>query len=801
MMHNYLKIAVRNLQKKTSTNLINIAGLAVGMACCLLIVLYIRRERGMDAFHADADRIFRVLLHVKMANGELKLPTVPPAVAPSIVAESNKVEAFARVWNTGEMTVRTHPDKVFYEEGIFADSAFLSMFSFPILTGAEAANALKSPGNIVISAKMADRYFPGQMAVGQVLMLDAKRPYTVSAVMQNVPDNSHLQFSFVLPWTAIGMSQSESGDDNWGWAGPSTFLKLTAASDRDMVEGQLPAMLKKHLEEGRANRFSLHLQSLRDIYFGSADYRRAPAAHYGDMRYLQLFSWLAALILAIACINFMNLSTARATERAREVGMRKSVGATKSQLVGQFLAEGMLMSAIAFCLALGLAALAVPFTASVFGTQLHLNFMEDPALIGIFLGIALTTGLLAGAYPAFVLASFRPIEVLKNHLQQNKAGLWLRKCLVVTQFTASVALAVASIVVYRQMAFMQAQNPGFDKSQVLVLPLKGNNMGGKLPLLKSTLSRNPAVQSLAFGSNAFDGSATTTSVTPEGAGEADVRQVALYSVDDQWLQTTGVRLLAGRFFSAEFPADTFENNPSILINESAAREFGFGSPEMAIGKHVAALHSNSAKIVGVVSDFNFNSMRTAIEPMLFFKRPQDWGNLFIRLQGGNPAAVLASLKTDWAQVFSEYPFDYYFLDSHLAELYKTEKRVSRLSNLATGLALFIAALGLFGLAMFMAEQRRKEIGVRKVLGASVAGITGLLTKDFLKLVIVAILIASPIAYFFMKKWLSDFAYRIEMEWWMFAGAGLAALLIAFLTVGFQSVKAALANPTRSLRSE
>ena len=800
MLSNYYKLALRNLLKNKTFSALNIVGLAVGMACCLLIILYVRRERSMDTFHTAANQIYKVLLHVQMAEDMLKMASLPPAFAPRIVSEISGVEAFVRVYDTGEMSVRSTPEQVFYEEGIYADTAFFDLFTFPILSGNGAKQALSRPGNIVISQKMAEKFFPGQDPVGQLLTMDAKRPFTVAAVMRNVPDHSHLQFDFVLPWSALLAVQPDSDDENWGWAGSTTFLKLAAGKDPQVVENQLPDLLKRHLHDQRATRFSLHLQGLPEVYFGSGDYRNVLAKSLGEVKYLHLFSWLAAIILAIACVNFMNLSTARATERAREVGMRKSLGAGKSQLVGQFLSEGMVMAGLAFLLALGLASAAAPFSGPLFGVPLRINFLQDPSLALIFLGIAVGTGLLAGFYPAFVLSAFQPVEILKNTFRQKTGGIWLRKGLVILQFAATVVLMVASMVIFQQMRFLQSQNPGFDKEQVIVLPLQGNGMQDKAPRLRQLLENTPAAVSVCLSSNAFDGNASSSTVLPEGAGEGGGWQTVFYSVDDHWLRTTGIRLVAGRFFSPAFTADTATHLGSVLVNETAARSYGWGTPEQCLGKRIAA-NRDTAVVVGVVSDFNFASLHTAVEPIILYKLPGEFANAMVRLQPGDPTAALAAMKNTWQQVFPDYPFEYFFLDEHLADLYQTEQRVARLSSVATGLAIAVACLGLFGLALFTVQRKSKEIGIRKVLGASVAGISGLLAKDFLALVLVAIVIATPIAYYFMQQWLADFAYRIELQWWMFALAGLAAVLIAFLTVGFQSVKAALANPVQSLRSE
>lgn len=800
MVKNYLSLALRNLLKNKTFSSLNIAGLTLGLACCLLIVLYVRRERNMDSFHAAGDRICKILLHAKMADGELKMAALPPAFAPRIAREIAGIERFVRVYDTGKTSVSHTPERVFYEEGLYADSSFFQVFSFPIQQGEPADQALKRAGNIVISERLADKYFPQKKPLGQTLTLDAKRKYTVAAIMRNVPDHSHLQFDFVLPWSDLAKVQSEADDDNFGWAGPSAFIQLSPGVVAQNIENQFPDLLKRHLNDARATRFSLHLQALGDVYFGSGAYRNVLAKSLGDARYLQIFSWLAALILAIACVNFMNLSTARSADRAREVGMRKSLGATKQQLVGQFLSEGMLTALLAFVLALGLAALLAPWSGPFFGVPLHLDFGKDPMLLGIFTGIAMLTGLVAGFYPAFVLSAFKPVEVLKNTFRRKLAGLWLRKGLVIGQFAVTIALVLGALVVFRQMRYLQDKNPGFDKEHVLVLPLQGDISRQTSAMLKESLKQTAGVLSVCHSSNTFDGRGSSSTLKPEGGDEDSGRQTVFYSVDDEWLQTMGVRLMAGRFFAPAFPADTAQHLGSVLVNETAAREFGWGTPEQAIGKRINA-NRDTAIVVGVVSDFNFVSFHQAVAPIVLYKTPGEWGNLIVRLQGGNPANTIAAFQRIWQQILPEYPFEYFFLDEHLSELYETEHRVARLSGAATLLAIVVACLGLFGLALFTMQRRTKEIGIRKVLGASVAGITGLLAKDFLKLVLIAIAIASPSAYYFMQKWLSGFAYRIDMQWWMFAVAGASAIGIAFLTVGGQAAKAALTNPVKSLRSE
>jgi putative ABC transport system permease protein len=800
MLSNYLLIALRNLRKRPVFSAINLLGLTLGLTACLLILLYVRREKSMDTFHQSADRIFKVLLHVQMTDGTLKMAALPPAFAPRLLRDISSVESAVRVYDPREMSVSAVPEQVFYEQVFYADTSFFDVFSFPIVEGAMPKQALARPNGVVISQKMADKYFPGQNAIGQSLLFDAKHYFTVSAVMANVPANSHLQFDVVLPWSTLKVIQPQADDDNFGWAGASCFLKLANSTDVQQVENQIPALLKKYFDDNRATRFSLHLQSFPSVYFGSGDYQNVLAQSLGDKRYLNLFSWLAVIILAIACINFINLSTARASERAREVGMRKSLGAARGQLVRQFLSEGMVLAVFAFVLALGVLRLLAPYSGLLFGVPLQLDFASDPALLTLFGGIVLGTGLLAGFYPAFVLSAFRPVAVLKNQLSPPKAGLWLRKSLVVVQFTATVVLMIASLVVFRQMKFLQEKNPGFNQEQVLVLPLKGKGMQQAAPRLSQLLTNQTGVTSVCLSSHVFDGSVSSSTTAPEGTPEGGGWQTAFYSVDDAWLRTTGVRLLAGRFFAPEFTRDTATHLASILVNETAVREFGWRDPGNALGKRIAA-NQDTAIVVGVVSDFNFNSLHSAIAPIMLYKDPSQWLNVMVRLQSGSPASTLTAMRDHWQTVYPQYPFEYYFLDEHLAQLYQTEQRAALISACGTGLAIGVACLGLLGLTLFTVQRKSKEIGIRKVLGATVAGITGLLAKDFLKLVLIAIVIASPIAYYFMQKWLSDFAYRIELQWWMFAAAGILALAIAFLTVGFQSVKAALANPVKSLRSE
>ncbi len=792
MSQNNLKIALRNLRRHKIFTALNIAGLAVGMLCCMLIVLFLRFEKSMDGFHANADRIYKLRISVKMNDGDLRIASAPPAMGPTMKAELAGIEQFTRVYTPGEVMVKAG-DKFFFEDNVFlADSSFFRIFTFPLLQG-DPETALRDPAGLVLSKRIAEKYFGKNDPMGQTLILQNSQPFLVTGVMQDAPENSTLAFDFILPWSAHPLW--EHNPDDWTWASPMGFLLLDSQTDPKTIEAQLPGFMKKHVDAQLAARWSTYLQPLRDVYFDSGGWM-GQFGKMGNRRYSAIFSFLALIVLCIACINFINLSTARAQERAREVGVRKTLGAVRGELIRQFLTEGMLTALLAFAVALALAHLLLPQANQLFGNELTIHFLQDKGLFLTWLGIALLAGFFAGSYPAFVLSGFRPVEALKSlSALKGAKGAWLRKGLVVTQFAASVLLIIGSLVIGAQLSFLQNKNLGFDKEQVVCLPLRTQEARARGRLLTEDFKNHPLVVGATAANDLFGYSGSSSTYKVEGVDGG--YHVVEYAVAANWLETMNIPLLAGRSFRAESPADTAE---SVLVNVAAVRQFGWQTPENALGKKVYT-DGDSLRVVGVTDAFHFNSLHEAIQPIIIHYQPADLSNVLIRVRPGNMATTVAALESRWEEILPEQPFEHLWLEAHLNTLYETEQKVKRLTTAGTGLAIFVACLGLFGLAVFTTRQRRKEIGIRKVLGATVTGIVGLLSKDFLKLVFIALVIASPLAWFFMKKWLADFAYHIDIPWTVFAVAGGMAVSAAFLTVSFQSVKAALDNPVNSLKNE
>jgi putative ABC transport system permease protein len=832
MLHRHLLLALRQMRRRAFFSSINIAGLAVGLAACWLIGLYVFHEKNYDAYLPCADRVCAVALDLKMGEEEGRTTNTPPPIGPRLAADFPEIELTARTFSLGTTVVKNeqpgHAPMVFNEGGAMAaDTAFLELFGFPMAEG-DALTALDRPGSLVLTEAMAEKYFGQQSAMGQPLTLN-DRQFAVTGIVRDLPATSSVQFDFLLPMADFKVVERFAW--SWVWLQVDTWARLRKAPDASHLAGleaKFPDMVRRYapaayerigqdFEENlrRGDRYDLRLLPLRSLHLGQAGLT-SRLGTIGDGEQVAMFALIGGLILLLACVNFMNLSTARSLQRAREVGVRKALGSQRGALVGQFLAESLLYSGVAMLLALGLAAVALPFFNRLTGYAWGLGDLFSPQLLGFVAALPLLTGLLGGLYPAFFLSKFKVAEAFKNSAPTGRGGhAGARSGLVVFQFAVSIVLMLSSFTVYRQLEFAQRQSPGLQREHVLVVenarhlsPSNSPSGGGETrrEAFRQQLLQLPEVMSATHSTFLPSLGSFGDFYEPEqGAQHRPVVQslpISSYLTDADFVPSLGMEVLAGRNF---LPNGGKLDSTSVLLNEAAVRAIGWDDP---VGKWMRYPGNANQRfqVVGVVRDFHVGSVRMPIEPVAIFHETSQtyrtWAScMALRLRPGSEQQAIEKVAALWKNAVPGAPFEYDFLDASFARLYRAEAQTGSVLGVFTGLALLIGCLGLFALAAFSAERRTKEIGVRKVLGASVAGITGLLAKDFLKLVVVAILIASPVAYFFMQKWLSDFAYRIDIQWWMFAAAGAAAVGIAFLTVGFQSMKAALTNPVKSLRSE
>ncbi|GGB87648.1 ABC transporter permease [Dyadobacter sediminis] len=807
MLRSYITIACRNLVRYKGYTFINVFGLAIAIACCLVIFLFVQDELRFDRFHAKAKQIHRIINHRSSDGVQMVMARTPPAYGPALERTFPEVLQSTRIFGFGNKELVAYGNRKFFETGILlADSTFFEMFSFPLTRG-NANQVLNSPDAIVISETMAEKYFGNQDPLGKQLVLDGSYKFRVTGIMRDMPAQSHLKASFIGSFDALREIVSAERLQSWGWQQFYTYITLSEGSDPAKLNAKLPAFLAQHAKEEASQQNSrdhYQLQALTDIHLRSSDIEY-DIVEKGNIQYIYAFSLVAVFTLLIACFNFMNLSTARSARRAREVGMRKAIGAQRIQLIGQFLGESILQTGMALVLAILLTAIVIPTLNNWTGKTLLLSSLSTfPFLLGLF-GFTLLIGLLAGSYPAFFLSGFKPLHVLKGMVITGNSATFLRRNLVVVQFVVSIMLMIGAGVVFFQVRYIQEKNLGFSNEQLITMPIRNTTMLQNIETIKAELRQNPSILNATAcygvpgGQFAGDGI-----VIP---GRTEEFSTNMFLVDEDYIPTLGMTMAAGRNFSKSFGNDARE---AFILNETAVRELGWGKPESAIGKTVnwrqwqPATPADSikrGKVIGVVKDFNYKTIHQKIEPMVLQIVPAEFSQVVVRIRPEASRSALAMLAEKWKAAASEWPFEYTFLDEQFAAQYKSEQIFSKVFGLFTFLSIFITCLGLFGLAAFTAEQRTKEIGVRKVLGASVASIVALLSKDFLMLVLIALVIASPVAWYAMNYWLEAFAYRIEIQWWMFVLAGSLAIAIAFFTVFFQSVKAALLNPVKSLRSE
>jgi putative ABC transport system permease protein len=809
MIKNYLKVALRNLWKSKGFTAINVIGLASGLGVCLLIVLYVMDETSYDRYNAKADRIYRLDADIFFNGTQFSSATSPKPLPVTLVKEFPQVENMVRVsyFNSqSDVLIKKNGNWIQDHRLGFADSTFFEVFTVPLLAG-DPATALKEPHSICLDETAARRYFGTTDVVGKTLELENKTFCKITGVFKDVPRQSHFHFSFIRP-----LRDSYMGDENqWLSNGVVSYILVRPGTDRAALQARVDATVNKYLSkqleamlhitaqqmQQQGSYFRYHLMPVTDIHLHSnKSYEFEPG---GNISYVYVFSVIAILILVIACVNFMNLSTARSASRAKEVGIRKVAGSTKGNLIIQFLAESMLVSFFSLVLALGIALVLLPMFNNLAGKELHAATLFSPRFLLLLVALGVLVGCLAGSYPAFYLSSFQPIHVLKGKIAAGFRNSWLRSGLVVFQFIISIGLIISTIVIYNQLNYIRNRSVGFNREQVLVVH-NAYTAGDAVKTMRkelvqlpgiadATLSGDMPTQGTGYNQNGWWRNASLDA-------KATVVLTDIY-IDDHYIPTLGMQMVKGRNFSIDFPTDS----GAVLINESAAALLGYKDPlKERLWQPNDSMKPVAHPIIGVVKDFNFSSMHEKIGPMVMTLR-NSWGNLAIRLRPGDIASRVGRVEAEWKKFAPGLPFSYTFMDDDFNKLYHAEQQTGRLFIAFAVFAIFIACLGLFGLVTYAAEQRTKEIGIRKVLGARVTGIVSLLSRDFTRLVLIAALIAFPVAWWAMHQWLQSFAYRTAIDWWIFPLAAVVALLIALVTVSFQTVRAALANPVRSLRSE
>lgn len=802
MIRNYFKVAFRALVKNKSLSIINILGLSTGMACSLLIFLFAKDELSYDRFHRDSARIYRVVKDFINDDGS-RIPdaTTPAPLAKAMQREIPEVEKITRIHpNWGGTTLIQVGDKTFSEQLVWrVDSSFFDVFTFPFIRG-DAKHALNDVNSIVLTESAARRYFGDDDPIGRTLRLDQQSDVSVTGVIKDVPDQSHFHFDFLLSFRRLPAEI----ETNWGGYNYYTYVKVEPGTDVAAFEKKIQDVY----ERNQKDRYSdFYVQPLTDIHLTSK--LKWELEPNGDKVYVYVFMLIAVFILVIAAINYINLSTARSSLRAKETGIRKVSGAQRTSLVFQFLLESVIISVFAAVFAISIAYALIPVVNDV--TQKNLQLSGDPLVAFYLLIITVLIGVMAGLFPALYLSSFRPVAVLKGWRMNERGALNLRKTLVVIQFTISIVLIISVLVISQQMHYLQSAKLGFDKDQVLVIRNAWRLSQAERNVFLNSIRQLPTVKKVAMANGILGQGFSTARLRAKGSQQE--QQLNFTSVGYDYLDVVGIQIVEGRGFSADFPADSLDDGISggplsqsiggIVLNERAVKEFGLGVP--AVGKQLVWDTEGDTTyyvdVVGVAKDFHFTSLRNEIKPFGFLLTPTRGGNFTLKLAANDIHGTVARLEKAWKTSFSDVPFEYTFLDDTFSKMYVAEGRFQKVFLSLVVLGIIIACLGLFALATFSAEQRVKEIGIRKVLGASVTHVVALLSKDFLKLVVIALLLAIPLAAYGMHQWLQGFAYRISIEWWIFIASGIISLLIAFLTISTQAIRAAIADPAKSLRAE
>lgn len=785
MFKNYFKIAFRNFHKQKLFSLINIFGLALGMACTILILLWVQDELNFDKFNRNADNIYRVVEIQHYAGGELFPVAVTPGPLAKVLNDNYPEIVNSTRFTFGSRNLR-HGDKIFLEPVAFADPEFLKIFSYPLVFG-NSDNVLSDLHSILMTEKSAEKYFGKENPIGKTIIIDDSLNLTVTGVLRDIPANSHLRFDFLLNFEFLKNLGREL--DEWGNNSFYTYVLLQQGAKVLDVNQKIKDEIKKH-NEGSVT--DLELQPLLKIHLYSAGKYIADIGGLGNIEYVKIFSLVAFIVLFIACINFMNLSTARATKRAREVGMRKVIGADRWHIIKQFYSESMLFSFLALLIALVISFLLLNAFNNLTSKEMSISSLGNSTFIEL-IALTIITGIIAGSYPAIYLSSFLPIKVIKSDSVISGGGSLFRKILVVTQFSLSLILIIGTIVISSQLDYIKNKNLGFDRENVMVVNINKSILAN-IETVKNELKKNPKIISVAAASSGptYVGN-STSGIDWDGKNEDEEVLMHFVATDRDFIQAFNMQMAEGRFYSDDYGSDS----SSAVINEEAAKIMGMKEP---VGQTLT-MWGDKLNIIGVVKNFNFKPLDTKIEPLVLRLNNEFLFSMFVRVKPGDLIGTIDYVKDVYREFSASAPFDYHFLDEDFDNLYRSETRVQALFSYFAVLAIIISCLGLFGLASYIAERRTKEIGIRKILGASVHGVTILLSKEFINWVLLANIIAWPVAYYLMNNWLQGFAYRIKITAWPFLISGVIALLIAVATVSFQSIKAAVANPVDSLRNE
>lgn len=790
MFKNYFITAIRRLVKNKSFSALNMMGLALGMTCSLLIFLWVNDERQMDKFNEHNDRLFR-LYELQHTDGKINVQLNTPALLPAELKRVIPAVQYATGFGRKETFTFQAGEKKMKKDGSFADADFFKMFSYKIIEG-NAATALNTPSDIAISRSMAEEFFGSpQLAVGKILRLENKNDYKVTVVFGDVPENSSLKFDYLLNWNALYEQYPRM--KTWEKTAGITYVMLKEGVPVAAFEKQVAHFLNNYSHFDAGYTAELAVQRFDEMYLYS-NFNDKGQQEGGRIEYVRLFSFVALFVLLIACINFMNLTTAGSVKRAREIGVRKAIGAVRSALIGQFIGEAIVMAFFSMIIALLLLVMLLPAFNALTQKQISYPFINGNFYLYI-IAATFVTGLVSGSYPALFLSSFNPVKVLKGTLKINSGNTLFRKALVVFQFVMAIFLIIGTIVIAKQVHYIQTKNLGFNR-QDLIYVLQDGDLKYKYKLFKEEALRLPGIKYVSrIGDAPTNITSSTWGIDWQGKDPGQKPTFNLAGIGYDFIKDMDMQIVQGRDFSKDFASDS----AGYILNEEAVRLIGYKDP---IGKSFT-LWDMKGTIIGVVKDFHFNSMHSPISPLVLFfdENDQHGGHILVKTQPGKAKEALAGLSAIWSRLNPAFPFNYQFADEEYDNLYKSEQMVGHLSNWVAFVSIFISCLGLLGLVIFTTTQRTKEIGIRKVLGANSASLFGLVTKEFVVLVVIALLIASPLAWLFMNNWLQDYAYRINISWWIFMVAGLAAIVITIITISFQTLKVILTNPVKTLRTE
>jgi len=787
MFKNYMKIAFRNIKRYRSYSFLNIAGLSVGMACFILIMLFVQYELSYDDFHEKADRIYRAQLKI---NEQYNSVITYGPLAQVLVSEFPEVVDAVRIEHEDEyITALKHENTSFYERGFFVDGNFFRLFTYDLIKG-DFQTALADPFSIVITEKLARKYFGDEEAVGKTLTVIEEGSYDVkiTGIIKNVPKNSHLQFDFLISLASL---KELSDDENYGqeWSGSDflTYIELKSGTDYRDLESKLPAIIEKHDQRGNVN---YYLMPVQDIHLKSQD--NFEILRENDIQNVHFLTIIAYLILVIACINYMNLATAKALRRSKEIGVRKIAGAFRRQLVVQFLNESLILSAIAMVIAACITVGILPAFNNIIDREITYGFFAGITLLPVLVSLVLIVGIFSGIYPALYISSFRPVKALSGSYERLTGKKRLRNVFVTFQFCVSIILITGTLIIGRQLDYIKTTDIGYNREQVLAMPIRDDVIRDNLEALKTDLLKNPAIEYVSASSH------IPNRITWGGnLVSKDNEQIRTNScaVDYDYVDLFDIDVVEGRNFSREFTSD---RNGAFLLNETAVKNLGWKSP---LGREISHWGFKTGKVVGVFKDFHYRSLHRKIGPLYLIFYPERVRILFVKMHSGNIQSVVRFVGETVESYNPEHPFDYFFLDDSFNDMYKSELKFGKIFNWFSALAIFIACLGLLGLISFSAEIRTKEIGIRKVLGASIASVLKLITKEYLLLIAFASVIAWPVSFYFLNNWLKNFSYRIAVSWDVFLFSGMIIIIIALVTVSYQSVKAARANPVEALKYE